>query len=90
MELTAWADCRTRKQSYREAYHTLEAKLREKLAAERAASKKARRDHNISNMRTIRTYSFPRNTVKDHRSGKTASLDKVLNRGQINLLHKSF
>ena len=33
----------------------------------------------------IRTYNFPRNEAKDHRTGKKANLKKVLN-GAINLL----
>ena len=33
----------------------------------------------------IRTYNFPRNEVKDHRTGKTADLKKVLN-GKLDLL----
>ena len=33
----------------------------------------------------IRTYNYARGTVKDHRTGKTAPLKKVLN-GEINLL----
>ena len=34
---------------------------------------------------TVRTYNFPRNEVKDHRTGKKANLKKVLN-GDIKLL----
>lgn len=33
----------------------------------------------------VRTYNFPRNEVKDHRTGKKANLKKVLN-GTLNLL----
>ena len=33
----------------------------------------------------VRTYNFPRNEVKDHRTGKKANLKKILN-GAINLL----
>ena len=36
-------------------------------------------------MGVIRTYNYARNEVKDHRSGKTAPLKKVMN-GEINLL----
>ena len=34
---------------------------------------------------TIRTYNYQRNTVKDHRTGKTADLKKVLN-GNLDLI----
>ena len=32
----------------------------------------------IKNNGTIRTYNFQRNTVKDHRTGKTADLKNLL------------
>jgi len=35
----------------------------------------------------IRTYNFQRNTVKDHRSGKTADLKKFLN-GNLKLINE--
>lgn len=35
---------------------------------------------------TIRTYNFQRNTVKDHRTGETANLKKVLD-GHLNLIN---
>jgi len=84
--VTSYADCRTQRQSYKTACKGLEDKLRNLEASRRAASKKASRDHKIKNMRTIRTYNFKTQTVKDHRSKKTASLDKVMNKGQLGLL----
>lgn len=39
----------------------------------------------ISGGNVVRTYNFPRNEVKDHRTGIKANLKKVLN-GALNLL----
>ena len=45
-----------------------------------------KRNEAIENAGRIRTYNYERNTVKDHRTGKTADLKKVLN-GNLDLLH---
>lgn len=45
----------------------------------------AARERNSGWAEKIRTYHFPRGTVKDHRTGKDAALDKVLD-GDIDLL----
>jgi protein subunit release factor A len=64
-------------------------KLEERIKAEKrkvlADKKKAKRDKAIHETPIIRTYNYKRSTVKDHRSGKTASLKKVMN-GNLDLL----
>jgi peptide chain release factor 1 len=84
--IVATADGRHRTQNKREAMTTLQRRLIERNAEIIAAKKKARRDHNIHNMKTIRTYDFKRGTVKDHRTGIVAPLHKVLVKGMIDLL----
>lgn len=80
------ADCRTQPESMRKALKDMETRLAEAEAGEKAAKKKARRDRAIKNQVTIRTYDFQHGTVKDHRSGKVASLKQVLGKGKIELL----
>jgi len=84
--VVATADGRHRTQNKREAMATLSRRLANRKAEAEAAEKKARRDHNIHNMKTIRTYDFKRGMVKDHRTGIEAPLHKVLIKGMIDLL----
>lgn len=84
--ISAYANERKRKQSYRKAMATLKLRLAEAEEAERARNKKARRDHAIHNTTRIRTYDFKSGTVKDHRTGKVASLEDVLRKGKLDLL----
>lgn len=66
----------------KKALKKIQSLLKEAEREERAAKKKQRRDYKIKNTQTVRTYHFKRGTVKDHRSGKTANLDKFLD-GEI-------
>lgn len=84
--VTSYADERKRRTSYKKALAALKKKLQEADDAERAARKKSRRDHRIHNTVRIRTYDYKSGTVKDHRTGKTASLKDVLGKGRIDLL----
>ena len=84
--LTAYADERSQHHSRKAAMATLRQRLREMKQARRAEKKKARRDHAIHNMRTVRTYDFKASRVKDHRTGKSASIKDVLDKGKIELL----
>ena len=56
---------------------------------EKAGKRKARRDVAIKTKNIIRTYHKVRNTVKDHRTGKTASYKDVLEKGKIELVTDS-
>ena len=64
----------------------LEKRLKQLKADEKAASRKARRDLAIKDETTIRTYDYKSGLVRDHRTGKTASIKDVLVKGQISLL----
>ena len=65
----------------------LERRLRESKLQQQAARKKARRDVVIHEHTTVRTYDFSRGIVKDHRTGNTASLKNILDKGKLELLH---
>jgi protein subunit release factor A len=65
----------------------LERRLHEVEEEKRACNKKLRRDRKIKDKKVIKTYNFPRRTVKNHRNGKTAPLDEVLYKGRLDLLH---
>lgn len=83
--LTGYADERKQQQSKKEALKTLETRLKDVVARERAAIRKARRDDAIHNMPRVRTYNYQRGMVTDHRTGKKAPLKKVMN-GRLDLL----
>ncbi len=79
-------DGRDQHKNKRDAIRELEQRVKEHFAKKKAAEKKAKRDHAIHNEKTIRTYDFSRGVVKDHRSGKTASIKDVLGKGRIDKL----
>ena len=84
--ISAYADCRTREASYRSALAELEKRIRDAKAAVVARDRKARRDVAIHDYTVVRTYNFSRGLVKDHRSGKEASVKDVLGKGKLELL----
>jgi len=77
---------RTRGQNKKIALKKIEDKVEKKKEEGKAAEKKARRDAAIKDTKTARTYDFKRQRVKDHRTGKEASLKDVLIKGRIELL----
>ena len=79
-------DGRDQHKNKRDALKLLEARIKEHKASIAAAKKKARRDTAIKETETIRTYDFKRRQVLDHRTGKTADLKQVLDKGRIDLL----
>ena len=79
-------DGRNQHKNLRDAKKELEARLKAASADAKASARKARRDEAIKDTTVIRTYKFKEGIVKDHRSGKTASLKEVLGRGRIELL----
>lgn len=66
------------------AIERLTARIRanESIAREQALNERRKECHMTG---VVRTYNYPRGTVKDNRSGKTAPLKKVLN-GDLNLI----
>jgi len=84
--LTAKGDCRSRKESHREAMKLMLVKIKEAEEAEKAAKRKGRRDERIKNQKRVRTYDYSRGIVIDHRTGKTASLKDILIKGLLDKL----
>lgn len=85
--ITAYADERTQKHSRRAAMADLEEKLANLEAEQKALKKKGRRDQKVKNPeRAIRTYDFKSGVVKDHRTGKKASIKDILTKGKLDLL----
>jgi peptide chain release factor 1 len=80
-------DGRHQHRNRKQAIAELERRLRESKLQQQAARKKARRDAAIHDRTTVRTYNFARGTVKDHRTGKTASVKDILEKGKLDLLH---
>lgn len=84
--LSAYCDERQQKTSYRKAMEELQARLKDAKMQKKAAEKKVRRDDAIKPQASIRTYDFKRGVVKDHRSGKEASIKEVMGKGRIELM----
>lgn len=84
--ITAWGNERTRPQSKRSALKSLEEKINSYNTAIKNKNKKENRDYKIHNTETIRTYDYKQGIVKDHRSGKTASIKNIMDKGKIDLL----
>ena len=71
-------DGRNQHANLRKARKLLKQRLAEAKAAAVAKQRKARRDAAIKDGPVIRTYDYKRKIVKDHRTGKVASLKEVL------------
>lgn len=67
------------------AYERLQKKLKDIALEEKKRILNEKRNQAIETNGVIRTYNYQRNQVKDHRTGKSASLNKVLD-GKIDLL----
>ncbi len=84
--ISVYVDGRSQHKNKAQALKELEARLKEAAEEEKAAQKKEKRDKAIHDTTIIRTYNFPRGIVKDHRTGKTASLKRVLGKGDLDAL----
>lgn len=84
--ISAYADERSQHHSRKKAMAELEQRIRQAKLDKQAEAKKTRRDHAIHNTERIRTYDFSRGVVTDHRTGKTASLKNILEKGRLDLL----
>lgn len=67
------------------AYNRLINRLEEDKKAEKKRILNENKINAIKHSGVIRTYNFKQNTVKDHRTGKTANLKKVLD-GNLDLI----
>lgn len=79
-------DGRDQSKNLHMALKELEVRLEEAKQKEKAQARKLRRDIAIKDDTTIRTYDFKRDTVKDHRTGKQASIKDVLQKGNFHLV----
>lgn len=84
--LSVRSDGRNREQNKKQAIKELEARYIKHLEDAKAASKKSRRDQVIHERNVIRTYDFKKGVVRDHVTGKIASLKDVLGKGMLWLL----
>jgi peptide chain release factor 1 len=84
--IQSYADCRTRKESFRTATMELEKRIKEAKEAAKAKIKKDRRDEAIHDNTIVRTYNYSRGIVKDHRTKKEASIKDILEKGKLDLL----
>lgn len=81
-QISATAQTRSRESSYKEAYSALIKRIETEMqTSTNAAIVKLRREQVGRGMRgdRIRTYRMPMDLVKDHRTNKSASCEKVLN-----------
>lgn len=79
-------DERNQHQNKRKALRELEAKVEEYVEDQRAMQRKARRDRVIKEHKRVRTYDYSRGVVTDHRTGKTASIKDILEKGRLDKL----
>ena len=79
-------DGRNQHSNKRKALKELEVRVNEHFQQIKADDKKAHRDKKIKERNIIRTYNFKTQVVKDHRTGKTASIKNVVGKGRIDLL----
>jgi peptide chain release factor 1 len=79
-------DGRDQGQNLKQAMAEMEQRLAERKQAARAIARKARRDEAIRNETTVRTYDYKSGLVRDHRTGRTASIKDVLGKGRVDLL----
>lgn len=70
----------------RKALKLLRRRVLEHYEGQRAEARKQRRDRVIHETERVRTYDFKSGTVKDHRTGKVASLKDILEKGKLWLL----
>lgn len=79
-------DGRYQHQNYCVALKELELRLKQLKADKKAQIKKEDRDYKIHNTKVIRTYNYSRGLVKDHRTGKVASIKEIMDKGRLDLL----
>ena len=84
--ITVTIDARNQHQNLCVALKELELRLKQLKADKKAQVKKEDRDYKIHNTKVIRTYNYSRGLVKDHRTGKTASIKEIMDKGRLDLL----
>uniref|UniRef100_A0A6M3LBC1 Putative RF-1 domain containing protein n=1 Tax=viral metagenome TaxID=1070528 RepID=A0A6M3LBC1_9ZZZZ len=84
--ITVNTDGRNQHANKRKALKELEIRVSEHFAKIKAADKKLHRDIKIKERKIIRTYNYSTQRVKDHRTGKTASIKDIMEKGKLDLL----
>lgn len=84
--ISASIDGRDQHQNKKKAIKLLEKRLIEAKKDKIAQEKKEHRDYKIHNTKRIRTYDYSKGLVKDHRTGKTATIKDVVEKGKLDLL----
>ena len=79
-------DTRYKNKNIETAYKRLVKRLQKIALDQKMEELNDKRKETIKKNGTIRTYNFQRGTVKDHRTGDTADLKKVLN-GHLDLIN---
>jgi peptide chain release factor 1 len=77
---------RSRSANYKKAMKELEQRLKALKEEVKAKDKKQRRERAIRETKTIRTYDYSRGVVTDHRTGKSASIKDILQKGKLDKL----
>ena len=80
-------DGRSKLANYKLAMQRLQKKVEEHENKIKLKKMSDLRLEKIKNAKVIRTYNFNRNTVKDHRTGIVAELNRVLN-GELDLINQ--
>jgi peptide chain release factor 1 len=86
--ISVFIDGRNQNQNKKKALAILEKRVQEFFDEERAALKKQHRDKKIHERDIIRTYNYSRDSVKDHRTKKTASIKNIMEKGRLDLLRE--
>lgn len=84
--VSAYADERSQHHSRKIAMKELKNRLAQIKLDQQAQNKKDRRDKAIHDTKRIRTYDYKKQIVYDHRTGKSAPLKEVIEKGRIDLL----
>jgi protein subunit release factor A len=84
--ISAMHDGRHQSFNKRMAMQELQKRLKELKDKKKAKDKKNTRNYRIKNPNIIRTYDYKSGLVRDHRTGRVASLKDVMGKGRIDLL----
>ncbi len=84
--IQARVDGRKQGSNKKKAVKELERRVNEMVDEKAAQYKKEKRDERIKDQTTRRTYDFSRGEVKDHHTGKRASIKQILGKARLDLL----
>lgn len=85
---TVFIDGRNQHSNKKKALAELQKRLKEHEEDKLAIQRKERRNKKITQTKRVRTYDCCRNVVKDHRTGKKASIKEILEKGNLDLFYE--